>query len=586
MSTRTIRTGALLGMIVLSALPAAAQTSLRARHDMLIGAARTLSPAGPARPDAVSTAGSALTVLAFQGEVLEDGGTLNPLAFTNPATINGSATIAFFSLVDGVERNQGIFVADGSGVRTIVRGCGAGGGTDDPATACGDPAPAGGTFSGLYAGTFFAPVINDAGDVLFFADVFRRRHTTRGLFLYRAADQRIVKVAKAGDRSPLGGRLGAVGPGSLSNNGTVAFLAQTKPEPWPSASTGILLWRAGRLSKWAAVGDPAPGGGTFSALGTETITLSSGATVPVGPVPGINNHGQISFRANVTGGVTEQGLIVSTNGVHQWYVRAGDVTPAGGVYVDFSAPILNSAGDIAFVANYAPPVGDISSAWFAGSPRSGWRKVLALLDPVDGGQCVGLAISRNPMHPLDDNGDLMVWSNVQTPGGQLLEKLFVGAPDGTLSTAATEGDATPLGGQIETIQPWASLRGGRGTVSATTPGALASVINAHMVSGGTMSGAAEAVRPVITAESFGEREPGERSVAPGDAQPDARVASKRPMTSATRPIPKRATPAVAPSAAQDPAVGRAGGRHDARLSALAAASPLNRLARSSARRRS
>jgi len=108
MATRTIRTGAaLLGAIALSALPAAAQTFLRAHDDVVIGAPRALHPAGPARRRPATTA-STLTVLAFHGEVLEDGGTLNPLAFTNPATINGSTTIAFFSLVDGVERNQGI----------------------------------------------------------------------------------------------------------------------------------------------------------------------------------------------------------------------------------------------------------------------------------------------------------------------------------------------------------------------------------------------------------------------------------------------------------------------------------------------
>jgi hypothetical protein len=69
------------------------------------------------------------------------------------------------------------------------------------------------------------------------------------------------------------------------------------------------------------------------------------------------------------------------------------------------------------------------------------------------------------------------------PGGQVLEKLLAGAADGTLSTVASGGDPTPLGGRIGTIQPWASQRQGRSTVSATTPGALNGVINAHMVSG-------------------------------------------------------------------------------------------------------
>jgi hypothetical protein len=82
---------ALLGAIALSALPAAAQTYLRAHDDVVIGAPRALHPADPARHRPVATMASALTILAFRGQVLEDGGTLDPLAFTNPATINAAA---------------------------------------------------------------------------------------------------------------------------------------------------------------------------------------------------------------------------------------------------------------------------------------------------------------------------------------------------------------------------------------------------------------------------------------------------------------------------------------------------------------
>ena len=39
-------------------------------------------------------------------------GTLNPVAFINPTTVNASGRVAFNSQVDGSDRNQGVFVAD------------------------------------------------------------------------------------------------------------------------------------------------------------------------------------------------------------------------------------------------------------------------------------------------------------------------------------------------------------------------------------------------------------------------------------------------------------------------------------------
>src|SRR5262249_49535767 len=144
---------ALLVMMTLSHLPAAAQTYTRLHADQQAG----IGVCGAVTAEGIQSsaaAGAGLTSLAYSRDVPQDGGTLNPVAFINPAIINTSGTIAFYSTVNGVDRNQGIFVADTSGVRTIVRGCGSGGGSNDPGTACGDRAPGGGTFTGFYGGTF------------------------------------------------------------------------------------------------------------------------------------------------------------------------------------------------------------------------------------------------------------------------------------------------------------------------------------------------------------------------------------------------------------------------------------------------
>src|SRR3954468_8987090 len=155
-----------------------------------------------------------------------NGGTLNPVAFINPTTVNASGGIAFNSQVDGSDRNQGVFVADSDGtISAIAIGCGGLGGGGDTTSMCGDASPIGGHFGGFFSeNTVFTPDINDAGDVLFFCDV-NGGDSRRALFLYQAASGQIVKVAAVGDPSPIGGTFGAVGPGSINNNGKVVFLA-------------------------------------------------------------------------------------------------------------------------------------------------------------------------------------------------------------------------------------------------------------------------------------------------------------------------------------------------------------------------
>lgn len=424
-------------------------------------------------PDACA----ALAARAWHGQPVPGGGTLSPVAFVNPATAGLGGRVAFFAQVDGSPRNQGIFTADAAGLHVVAMGCGGGGGSGAPG-ACGDPSPVGGTFAGFFGGTFFAPAVNAGGDVLFMADILGGS-TTRGLFLYQAASGTIVKVAALGDASPLGGSFTQVGPGSLSDGGVAVFLAKTGA----SSAVNIFRWQAGVTSKVAAVGDAAPGGGTFAQLGTESLGFVDGTTIPVGPLPAINAAGQVAFRAVVGG---QQRLIVSTAGVHALYLRSTDATPAGGTYAGFQAPHLNAWGEIAFFADYQPTPGNFSSGLFAGRPGA-WRKAVAFYDLLpDGGQCWGLAFSRNPMTPLDDAGNYLVWVTSKLPGGAEVEQLLASRADGGLEVLAAEGDPTPLGGTLGFFQAWPSMRDGQVAASATTPGAPG-VFSAHFALSGALT---------------------------------------------------------------------------------------------------
>jgi hypothetical protein len=404
-----------------------------------------------------------------------NGGTLNPVAFANPTTVNASGRVAFNSQVDGSDRNQGVFVADSDGTITAIAiGCGGPGGGGDTTSMCGDASPVGGHFGGFFSqNTVFTPDINDAGDVLFFCDV-NGGDSRRALFLYQAASGQIVKVAAVGDPSPIGGTFGAVGPGSINNNGKVVFLASPQGE---TINSNLFMWDNGVVTKVAALGDPAPGGGTFSGLGTESFGFQDGTFIPGGPVPDINDSDQIAFRAIVTGGITDRGIVVRTNQVDEWYVKVPDPTPIGGTYLDMQAAAINNAGQIAFFADYHPAPDTINSGWFAGAPGN-WRKVVVFLDTIDGGQCLGLAFSRNPMQTIDAAGNVVFWANLDTNGTS--DRLVLGLTDGNLLIAARRGDPTPIGGTFGSMDAWPAINGNIGTLNVATPGAQNGALSAHM----------------------------------------------------------------------------------------------------------
>jgi hypothetical protein len=402
-----------------------------------------------------------------------NGGTLNPVAFANPTTVNASGRVAFNSQVDGSDRNQGVFVADSDGTITAIAiGCGGLGGGGDTTSMCGDASPIGGHFGGFFFGTVFTPDINDAGDVLFLCDV-NGGDSRRALFLYRGASGEIVKVAAVDDPSPIGGTFGAVGPGSLSNSGKVLFLAS----PVGDISSDIFMWDNGSVTKVAARGDPAPGGGTFSFLGTESFGFQDGTNIPVGPIPDINDSDQIAFRAIVSGGITERGIVVRTSQVDEWYVKVPDPTPIGGTYFDMQAASINNAGQIAFFADYRPTPETFNSGWFAGAPGN-WRKVVVFFDPIDGGECLGLAFSRNPMQTIDAAGNVVFWANLDSNG--TADRLVLGLADGNLLIAARRGDPTPIGGTFGSMDAWPAISGNIGTVNVATPGAQNGALSAHM----------------------------------------------------------------------------------------------------------
>ncbi len=435
-----------------------------AYYDVAPALPRLPGPAGPdGNGECPRVAAYDFAPVIWHGQPAPEGGTLSPLAGASTASINNSGTIAFWAQVSGRDRNQGIFIADKNGIRPIVMGCGGGGGSGNHGNGVGDPSPIGGTFSGLF-GVSFPPAINDNGDVLFLSDV-DGGSSPRGLFMYNAATQQIRSIAAVGDSSPAG-TITAVSIGTLNNTGTIAFIAKHD-----NGQTHILKSIHGGIFVHAKVGDAVPGGGTFSILGREFLGFQDGTELPFGPIPAVNDNDEIAFAAIVSGGQAERGLFKTVGGAHQWMVRRGEATPAGGVYLDPYAPSLNEQGDIAFYADIDLGGGNFTAAWLVGQPGS-LRKALAFFDFIDEARCWGLALSRNPVQSVDDCGNFLSWTILNYSPSQQPEAVVLCPADGSEPIIiARQGDPNPTGGSWGGTAGWNYLNDvGRGVFGAFTPG--------------------------------------------------------------------------------------------------------------------
>ena len=381
---------------------------------------------------------------AYDGQPLAGGGYLLCDGWLNPAAVNSAGQIVFYAQVLGNERNQGIFMADANGIRPIVMGCGGMGGSGDPGP-CGDVTPTGGNYAGMFGGSFIAPALNERGDVLFISDVYKGPNP-RCVFLYRAAQRDVIKLIGVNDPSPLGHNITAVGPGSLNNAGQAVFFANTE-NMYPD----IYYYDGTSVSLVVAIGDPAPFGTRFAYFSDEAFGFPDGTWISTGQVPDINDAGEIAFYGWLRDDT--YGLFVWRQGVISPYVHTGDPTPLGGTFYDFYAPHLNNRGEMAIFAEFQPPGGGWDSAWFVGQPGN-WRKALCGSDRVDGLPITVVAVSRNPVEPFDDCGNLLAFCQV---GEAWLYRTVMIDATGAIHVVARQGDPTPLGGTFGRLQGWPGL---------------------------------------------------------------------------------------------------------------------------------
>src|SRR5947208_4098388 len=148
-------------------------------------------------------------------------------------------------------------------------------------------------------------------------------------------------VVASGQAAPGGGSFDRFDVGSqpivapVNSRGQVAFYASVARA---TATEGIFLATASRITKAAAVGDTVPGGGVLSEFARH-------------PLPALNDAGKVAFGASVAGARATEGIFLVADDRLKAIALTGTDAPGvrNGTFVEFDAPVLNNRDEIAFV---------------------------------------------------------------------------------------------------------------------------------------------------------------------------------------------------------------------------------------------
>jgi hypothetical protein len=323
---------------------------------------------GPGSEGIFISSQGGLRKVATEGDVVPGVGTLSGFGKHPIPALNEAGDVAFAAAVSGGKAVEGIFLWSRGRVQPLVI--------------------TGGPLPGITGGTLAAiesPALNDRGDVVFLATVRRGRETLEAV--YARVGGKLRKVVAQGDAAPAGGAFAAFGPPTLNKRGTVGFAAAVEGRGVPgglyvvqgetvrmlvgagddSAAGGIFAKFAERLSlndsglvvfnaqlkgapspgglflvergaprTLALIGDPAPGGGTFSHFGLW---------------PSVNAAGHVVFASSVDGGSNPIAVFVARPDGFTRVAGVGDALPGGGRLLSFGLyPLaaITPRGGVAF----------------------------------------------------------------------------------------------------------------------------------------------------------------------------------------------------------------------------------------------
>ena len=337
--------------------------------------------------------GRGVVKVAGIGDVVPGAGSLSEFAGHPIPALNDSDKVAFGAAVAGARTTEGVFLASE--------------GTLKPIALSGNDAP--GVFTGTFV-EFDAPAINNWDEVAFVATVRRGRETFQALYLYSGGKLR--KLVAEGDRlpPPARGTFDKFGVPAINNKGVIAFpavlehaavlggifLAGTRDlrmlvgvgDLGPSGAMlvrlservaindednvalgaqlrsgdatkeAVLLATPGGLMEIAAVGDSAPGGGTFATFGAW---------------PSLGPGDVVAFIAGIDGGPGALGLYAGqTRDNLRRIAMVGDRLANGKVLQGFAINPVASAGSnggMTFATMAEPGAGE-NSIYYFGPPAT------------------------------------------------------------------------------------------------------------------------------------------------------------------------------------------------------------------------
>ena len=293
---------------------------------------------------------------------------------------NNRGETAFYATIRRSQSEEGIFLAKADGKIA-------------PIAVAGDPVPdqAGQLIAGF--GERPAPVMNDEGSVAFIATLAGGRGAA-GVFL--ASEGKLRTIASSGMKAPV--ILGGIGvfaefeAVSLNSRGDLAFLAWVRHgrETIEVIYVARKVGAVHQLTKVAAAGEPAPGGGFFAGFGAPVVNnrgaIAFPAVVKLGPALGaifvapaeapahlfvgtgdpaptggifarfserigFDDSGRVAFGAFTKGAGPDFGIFVADGADRRAIAARGQAAPGGGVYASFGAwPAMSHTGELAFVA--------------------------------------------------------------------------------------------------------------------------------------------------------------------------------------------------------------------------------------------
>jgi len=279
--------------------------------------------------------------------------------------------------------------------------------------------------------------VNGRGEVAFFATL-TRGGSDEGLFLRQGT--RVVAVAREGQLVAGAGRISGFGKHpvpALSETGTVAFAATVTGA---RATEGIFAWSRGRVRVVAVSGAVAPGMAPAIFQGLDA--------------PAVNARGDVAFLATARKGRETMDAIVvrRADGSLRKVVAQGDPAPAGGTFLAFGPPAINTRGAIAFAAAVE------GKAVPGGIFVSDGDRVRMLLGAGEETPIGGIYAKISERIGFDDRGAVAFHGLLKF--APVAAAIFAVGDDGKAHTVARLGEEAPGGGTFSHFGLWPAMTGG------------------------------------------------------------------------------------------------------------------------------